>query len=122
MCRPAQINLVYNTTVLQVQKEAFFWHVDQKWYARRLSNFVNVWIWCSGTLPYFPHVCKGNVRHVTAGKVRGNPSVQLYGGSVLIALIGGTLLGVRATHNTETTFSTCPRDLSRCLNLSQYCA
>ena len=47
--------------------------VDQKWYAPRPSNFVNVWIWCSGTLQYFPHVHKGNVRHVTAGKVRGTP-------------------------------------------------
>ena len=47
--------------------------VDQKWYARGPSNFVNVWIWCSGTLPYFPHVRKGNGRHVTAGKVRGTP-------------------------------------------------
>ena len=64
--------------------------VDQKWYARRPSNFVNVWIWCSGTLPYFPHVRKGYVRHVTAGMVRGAPSVQLYSGSVLIAPIGGT--------------------------------
>ena len=73
MGRPAQINLVYNTTVLQVQKKAFFWLVDQKWYARRLSNFVNVWIWCSGTLQYFLYVCKGNERHVTAGKVRGTP-------------------------------------------------
>ena len=44
--------------------------------------------------------------------------MQLYSGSVLIAPIGGTLLGVRATHNTETTFSTFSRDLSRCLNLS----
>ena len=47
--------------------------VDQKWYARRQSNFVNVLICCSGTLPYFSHVRKGNVRHMTAGKVRGTP-------------------------------------------------
>ena len=47
--------------------------VDQKWYARQLSNLVNVLIWCSGTLPYSPHVRKGNVRHVTSGKVRGIP-------------------------------------------------
>ena len=47
--------------------------VDQKWYARRPSNFVNVWVWYSGTYPYFPHVRKGNVRLVTAGKVRGTP-------------------------------------------------
>ena len=45
--------------------------VDQKWYAPRPSNLVNVLIWSSGTLPYFPHVHKGNVRHVTAGKLRG---------------------------------------------------
>ena len=47
--------------------------VDQKWYARRPSNFVNVWIRCSGTLPYYLHVRKRNVRHVNAGKVRGTP-------------------------------------------------
>ena len=41
--------------------------VDQKWYAPRPSNFVNVWIWCSGTFPCFPHVCNGNVGHVTTG-------------------------------------------------------
>ena len=45
--------------------------VDQKWYAPRPSNFVNVWIWCSGTLQYLPYVYKGNVRHVTAAMVRG---------------------------------------------------
>ena len=63
--------------------------VDQKWYARRPSNFVNVWVLCSGTLPYFPHVRKGNVQHVTAGKVSRTPP-QLYSGSVLIDPIGGT--------------------------------
>ena len=42
--------------------------VDQKWYARRPSNFVNVWILFSGTLPYFPHVRKENVQHVIAGR------------------------------------------------------
>ena len=56
--------------------------VDQKWYSRGPSNFVNVWIWCSCTLPYFLHVRKGNVRHLTAGKVRGTPpcncAVEVY--------------------------------------------
>ena len=47
--------------------------VDRKWYARRPTNFVNLWIWCSGTLPYFPQVRKRNVPHVTAEKVRGTP-------------------------------------------------
>ena len=51
---------------------------------------LSLWIWCSGTLPYFTNVRKGNVRHVTAGKVRGTPFVQLYSGSVLITPIGGT--------------------------------
>ena len=64
--------------------------VGQKWYAPRPSNFVNVWISCSGIFPCFPHVSKGNVGHVTAGKVRGDASVQLYSGIVLIASIGGT--------------------------------
>ena len=45
---------------------------------------------CSGTFPYFPRVSKGNVGHVTAGNVRGDASVQLYCGCVLIASIGGT--------------------------------
>ena len=60
------------SSVTSIERGAFRL-VDQKWYARRPSNLVNVWIWCSGTLPYFPHVRKGNVRHVTAGKVRGTP-------------------------------------------------
>ena len=45
---------------------------------------------CSGTFPCFPHVRKGNVGHVTAGKVRENASMQLYSVSVLFAPIGGT--------------------------------
>ena len=39
----------------------------------------------------FSHVDKGNVRHVTAGKVRENLFVQLYGKSALIAPIKGTV-------------------------------
>ena len=64
--------------------------VDQKWYAPRPSNFVNMWICCSGTFPFFRLFSKGNVGHVTAGKVMGDSSVQLYSGSVLIASIGGS--------------------------------
>ena len=45
--------------------------VDQKWYALGPSKFVNISIECSCTFPCFSHVHKGNVRHVTAGKVRG---------------------------------------------------
>ena len=37
------------------------------------------------------HVHKGNVRHVTAGKVRGDLFVQLYGRSALIVPINGTV-------------------------------
>ena len=49
-------------------------HVDlMKWYIPKLSS---------------RH--KGNVGHVTAGKVRRNAPLQLYSGSVLIASIGGT--------------------------------
>ena len=43
------------------------------------------------TFPCFSHVHKGNVRHVTAGKVRGDLFVQLYGRSALIAPINGTI-------------------------------
>ena len=41
-------------------------------------------------MPCFFYISKGNVGHVTARKVRGDASVQLYSGSVLIANIGGT--------------------------------
>ena len=37
------------------------------------------------------HVHKGNVRHVTAEKVRGDLFVQLYGRSALIVPINGTV-------------------------------
>ena len=46
--------------------------VDQKWYALGPSNFENTSIKCSRTFPYFSHVHKGNVRHVTAEKIGGN--------------------------------------------------
>ena len=39
---------------------------------------------------YF-HVHKGNVRHVTARKLRGDFFIQLYGRSVLIAPSNGTV-------------------------------
>ena len=42
-------------------------------------------------VPMFSHVHKGNVRHVTDGKVRGDLFVQLYGRSALIARINGTI-------------------------------
>ena len=83
---------------------------------------MNVWIWSSGTLPNFPHVRKGNVRHVTAGKVRETPTCNCTVEVCQLPPLVVPFLGVRATHNTETTFSTFSRDLSRCLNLSQYCA
>ena len=41
-------------------------------------------------IPCFRYVRKGNVGHVTAGKVKRDASMQLYSGSVLIAPIGGT--------------------------------
>ena len=41
--------------------------------------------------PCLSHVQKENVRHVTAGKVRGDLFVQLYGRSALIAPINGTV-------------------------------
>ena len=47
--------------------------VDQKWYALGPSNFANTSILCSRTFPSFSHVHKGNVRHGTGGKVRGEP-------------------------------------------------
>ena len=50
---------------------------------------MNVWIWCSGTLLYFPHVRKGKRTTRDCLKVEEEPSVQLYSGSVLIAPIGG---------------------------------
>ena len=48
-------------------------------------------ILCSGMFPWFSLVLKGNVRHVTAGKVRGDLLVQLYGRSALISPINGTV-------------------------------
>ena len=42
-------------------------------------------------VPMFYNVHKGKVRHVTAGKVRGDLFVQLYGRSALIAPINGTI-------------------------------
>ena len=62
--RPDESSVYYHS-ITGIERGAFRL-VDQKWYVRRPSNFVNVWIWCSGTLPYFPHVRKGKVRHVTA--------------------------------------------------------
>ena len=44
-----------------------------------------------GTFLCFSHVLKGSVRHVTAGKVRWDLFVQLYGRSALIAPINGTV-------------------------------
>ena len=96
--------------------------VDQKWYARQPSNFVNVWIWCSATFLYFPYIRKGNVRRKTAGKVRGIPPCNCTVEVCKLHPLVVPLLGVRATHNTETTFSTFSRDLSRCFNLYHYCA
>ena len=43
---------VYYHSITGIERGAFRL-VDQKWYAPRPSNFVNVWIWCSGTLPHF---------------------------------------------------------------------
>ena len=42
-------------------------------------------------IPMFFSRPQGNVRHVTAGKVRGDLFVQLYGRSALIAPINGTI-------------------------------
>ena len=41
--------------------------------------------------PGFSHVHKGKVWHVSAGQVRGDLFVQLYGRSTLIAPINGTV-------------------------------
>ena len=51
---------------------------------------MNVWIWCSGTLPYFPPRSQRKRTTRDCRKGEGDPSVQLYSGSVLIAPIGGT--------------------------------
>ena len=51
---------------------------------------MNVWIWCSGTLQYFPNVRNGKRTTRDCQEVEGDPSVQLYSGSVLIVPIGGT--------------------------------
>ena len=73
------------------RKKSAFRLVDQKWYALRPANFVNMSIYCSGTFPCFSHVYKGNVQHVTAGKVRRDLFVQLYGRSALVSPINGTV-------------------------------
>ena len=41
LTRPLKFNLVYNTTVLYVEKKCDLRLVDQKWYALGPSNFVN---------------------------------------------------------------------------------
>ena len=47
--RPDQSSVSYHG-ITGIEIDAFRL-VDQKWYSRQPSNFVNVWIWCSGTLP-----------------------------------------------------------------------
>ena len=108
-------NLVYNTTVLTGIERGAFRLVDQKWYARGPSNFVNVWIWCS-VHAMFSSRPQGKRTTRDCRKGEGDPSEQLYSGSVLIAPIGGTFAR-RSLRRTifETSFSTFSRDLSRCL-------
>ena len=63
--------------------------VHRKQCAVQPPKFVTMLIFCRGTFLYFSHVRKGNVRHVTAGKGEGDPSVQLYSGSMLFETIVG---------------------------------
>ena len=112
MDRPAHINLVYNTTVLNVKIKVAFRSVDQKWYALGQSNFVNTSILCSCTFPCSSHVHKGIIRHVTARKVKKKLVVQLYSRSALIPTLMVPLLSVRVTYNNEITFSMFSRDPS----------
>ena len=52
----------------------------------------------------------------------GDPSVQLYSGSVLVAHIDGTFFSVRVTNNTKEVISMFSGDRSRSLTLFQHCA
>ena len=56
-------------SISYIERGAFRF-VDQKCYAPRPSNFVNVSIWCTGTFPYISHVRHRNVRHLSAGNLR----------------------------------------------------